>query len=218
MLRKVQDRFYKRAKALGYVARSAFKLEEIQKKHGVIPPGSHVLDLGCTPGSWLQVACQALGKQGGQVVGIDLQATPLPAQHCDGRVHILRGDVTAVSPHALRSLLHRDAGGHFGVILSDMAPSTSGSSHRDAVLSLGLAQTAARLALKTNPPLLKAGGRLVVKVLEGEGLQEFVEDMKRCFANVVRMRPAATRRESRELYVVCMGRNPSMGPESVTEA
>lgn len=206
MQRQVQDRFFHRAKALGYVARSAFKLEEIQKKHRVILPGSHVLDLGCTPGSWLQVACQALGPQGGQVVGVDLQATPRPARHCDSRVHILQGDVTAVSPDALRSHLHIGAGGHFGAILSDMAPSTSGSAHRDAALSLGLAQSAARLALRTDPPLLKPGGRLVVKVLEGEGLQHFVEEMKRCFARVIRIRPAATRRESRELYVVCMAR------------
>lgn len=206
MQRQVQDRFFNRAKALGYVARSAFKLEEIQKKHRVILPGSYVLDLGCTPGSWLQVACQALGKRGGRVVGIDLQATPLPAQHCDGRVHILRGDVIAVSPNVLRAPLPIDGGAQFGTILSDMAPSTSGSAHRDAALSLGLAGSAARLALKTDPPLLKAGGCLVVKVLEGEGLHDFVEDMKQCFVRVIRQRPVATRRESRELYVVCMGK------------
>lgn len=207
MQRQLHDKFFKRAKALGYVARSAFKLEEIQRKHRIILPGSHVLDLGCTPGSWIQIACQALGQTGGRVVGIDLQTTPRPTHYCDYRVHILQGDATAVSPDLLRQPLPKNAHGQFGTILSDMAPSTSGNANRDAASSSRLARSALDLALQTNPPLLKAGGCLVVKVLEGEGLQQLVEDMKRFFAKVIRKRTVATRRESRELYIICMNRH-----------
>jgi len=139
------------------------------------------------------------------VVGIDIQPTERPRQHCDSRVHILQGDVTKVSPALLSQHLPPEAGGQYGAILSDMAPSTTGAASRDALRSVALSRCAARLALNGRPPLLAPGGNMVVKVLEGEGFHEFVTDLRQFFVKVLRMRPHATRQESRELYVVCLG-------------
>lgn len=92
--RKLNDKFFKQAKSEGYVARSAFKLLEIQQKHKIIPKGGYILDLGCHPGAWLQVSCQSLGppKQGGLVLGVDIQETAVPGKYCDERVKIIHGD------------------------------------------------------------------------------------------------------------------------------
>ncbi|EOY18047.1 FtsJ-like methyltransferase family protein isoform 2 [Theobroma cacao] len=89
------DFFYREAQRLGYVARSAFKLLQIQKQYKLIKPGSAILDLGCAPGAWLQVACQSLGplKNGGAVVGIDLKKVKVPSLHCDSRVQTVSADV-----------------------------------------------------------------------------------------------------------------------------
>lgn len=84
----------------GYVARSAFKLLEIQQKHKLIPPGGNVLDLGCHPGAWLQVACQSIGPKGkgGLVLGVDIQATLPPPRYTDDRVHIVQADARTLGP------------------------------------------------------------------------------------------------------------------------
>lgn len=103
MSRILHDSFFKQAKKEGYIARSAYKLMEIQRKHKVIPSGGNVLDLGCSPGAWLQVACQSLGPpaKGGAVVGIDLTAMKPPARYCDARVHVLHGDARDLTPELL---------------------------------------------------------------------------------------------------------------------
>ncbi|KAL9249741.1 Ribosomal RNA large subunit methyltransferase E-like protein [Drosera capensis] len=99
----VPDFFYKEAQRLGYVARSAFK---VQEKYKLIKPGSSVLDLGCAPGAWLQVACQSLGpkKNGGVVVGIDLKNVKVPSSHCDSRVQTVCADVLNLPRDQVRSL------------------------------------------------------------------------------------------------------------------
>ncbi|CAI5537586.1 unnamed protein product, partial [Closterium sp. Naga37s-1] len=102
-----QDFFFKEARRLGYVARSAFKLQEVQRRHAVIKRGGAVLDLGCCPGAWLQVACQALGPiaQGGCVIGVDIQRTSVPQRWCDGRVQVIQADAFTLSPLFLLRLL-----------------------------------------------------------------------------------------------------------------
>lgn len=204
------DRFFKLAKAQGYVARSAFKLIELQKKHNLIRRGGTVLDLGCSPGSWLQVACQAIGPphRGGLVVGVDIQDARSPEQHVDAeRVRVLQADVRTILPSTLRTLLPPSAAG-YDAILSDMAPSTSGVIVADVAQSLDLAQCAADLALGGNAPLLAPHGNLVVKVLEGHGLPKFVKQLQPCFHRVLRARPKATRSESREIYVLGLCHDP----------
>lgn len=100
------DFYYKEAQRLGYVARSAFKLLQIQKHSNIIKSGSSVLDLGCAPGSWLQVACQSLGplQHGGSVLGIDVKKVKVPPLHCDSRVHTIAADVMSLPKHQLRAL------------------------------------------------------------------------------------------------------------------
>lgn len=99
----LQDHFFKEAKKAGYVSRAAYKLLEIQRKHGVIRPGAKVLDLGCVPGAWLQVACQQLGprERGGVVLGVDLQPPVVPPKHCDDRVRVIQADARLLSPEQL---------------------------------------------------------------------------------------------------------------------
>nr|GMD57456.1 putative ribosomal RNA methyltransferase mrm2, mitochondrial isoform X1 [Ipomoea batatas] len=150
------DFFYREAQRLGYVARSAFKLLQMQKQYKLITPGSSVLDLGCAPGAWLQVACQSLGplKNNGAVVGIDLkvcfpenleQKVKVPAMHCDSRVQTVCADVMKLPRDQIRDLSPQQKG--FSVVLSDMCPLVSGITTRDAVLSAELGLRALNLAV-----------------------------------------------------------------------
>ncbi|KAL0033063.1 hypothetical protein WJX79_000767 [Trebouxia sp. C0005] len=186
--RVLNDKFFKKAKAEGYLARSAFKLQELQQKHKLIAPGSRVLDLGCSPGAWLQVACKCLGpkSRGGLVLGIDIQDVVLPKEHCDDRVEILQADARKLD---VRELFSKSEGFH--VVLSDMCHSTMGSSSADMDGSNGL---------------LLPKGNLVMKLLQGAGSQEFAHQLRQHFNKVAWARPAATRSESREIYLLGLGR------------
>ncbi|WCJ19638.1 Ribosomal RNA large subunit methyltransferase E [Euphorbia peplus] len=215
------DFFCREAQRLGYVARSAFKLLQIQKKHNLITPGSSVLDLGCAPGAWLQVACQSLGplKDGGSVVGIDLKRVKVPSEHCDVRVKTACADVMNLPKHQVRALSPQKAG--FSVILSDMCPSVSGITTRDAALSVELGMQALDLALgdlaisddrplesasdEDNNGVLRTRGNLVVKLLESEDIQELMRICKPLFTKASWLRPKATRSSSREIYLICRG-------------
>eukprot|EP00238_Polyblepharides_amylifera_P003819 CAMPEP_0196586640 /NCGR_PEP_ID=MMETSP1081-20130531/55064_1 /TAXON_ID=36882 /ORGANISM="Pyramimonas amylifera, Strain CCMP720" /LENGTH=187 /DNA_ID=CAMNT_0041908591 /DNA_START=94 /DNA_END=654 /DNA_ORIENTATION=+ len=184
--RNLFDFYAKEAKRLGYLARSAFKLQQIQAKHKVIPVGGAVLDLGCSPGSWLQVACTALGppSRGGFVLGLDLTNTPVPGKHCDLRVKTMQADVLQILP---AELLELHASG-FNTVLSDMAPKTCGLAKVDVEKSLRLAKAAYFLATGVDSPglpredvevrggdggVLKEGGNFVVKILEGAGVRDW---------------------------------------------
>nr|KAJ0221937.1 hypothetical protein LSAT_V11C200094030 [Lactuca sativa] len=219
------DFFYREAQRLGYVARSAFKLLQIQKQYKLITPGSSVVDLGCAPGAWLQVACQSLGplKNGGVVVGIDLKVIMLliivlkvkvPSTHCDSRVSTVCADVMNLPKHQLLNLSPQKKG--FSVVLSDMCPLVSGITTRDAALSMELGMRALDLALgKTEKQpnqeeeeeddvgVLKAGGHLIVKLLESEDTKELSKICKPLFRKSSWLRPKATRSNSREIYLIC---------------
>ncbi|KAK3248996.1 hypothetical protein CYMTET_41565 [Cymbomonas tetramitiformis] len=212
MKRNIHDFYFKEAKRLGYIARSAFKLQEIQQRHRVVQKGGSVLDLGCSPGAWLQIACRALGPRGGNVLGLDLKPTPLPIRHCDHRVHTIQQDATELDFYDF-SKLHPPL---FTTVLSDMCPDTSGSARLDVSASLELAQTALGIAVGDvngtvdeafeqggqRKGVLRQGGNFVVKILEGSGSREFGELCKGTFTKVVWMRPKATREESREVYLI----------------
>ncbi|KAJ0045216.1 uncharacterized protein LOC116109149 [Pistacia vera] len=222
------DFFYREAQRLGYVARSAFKLLQIQKQHKLIKPGSSVLDLGCAPGAWLQVACQSLGplKNGGTVVGIDIKKVKVPSLHCDARVQTFSADVLNLPKTQVRALSPKQKG--FSVILSDMCPSVSGITTKDAALSAELGMRALDLAvgraasahpvddrgeehpndLNSDPDengVLKPGGHLVIKLLESEDVKEFNQICKPLFRKASWLRPKATRSSSREIYLICQG-------------
>ncbi|MEZ6242229.1 MAG: RlmE family RNA methyltransferase [Phycisphaerales bacterium] len=189
--RVLQDEYFKRAKAEGYVARSAYKLLEINERKKLIRPGDRVLDLGCAPGSWLQVAAQLVGDRG-RVVGLDLQRVT----HAMGaNVTTIVGDVDEVEASALTQA----GGGIFDAVISDMAPSTSG--HGDHFRSVRLCRT----ILGMLPEVLRKGGSLAMKVLEGEEMRALVRETDAEFEEARAFKPKASRDVSTETYIVAKG-------------
>lgn len=162
--RILHDAYFRKAKAEGYLARSAYKLLEIQQRRGVLQPGQAVLDLGCAPGSWLQVASRLVGGDAGEqglVVGLDLQPVqaPMPAN-----VATMVGDLTTIPDQRLLEPLValRGQGALYDAVISDMAPNTSGAG--DHYRSVRLCEA----ILDRLPGILRPGGSLVYKVFEGE--------------------------------------------------
>lgn len=186
------DVFHRRAKQEGFVARSAFKLEEIDARHRILSAGARVLDLGCRPGSWLQVAARTVGPHGA-LVGLDRQ--PLDADVPGARVVV--GDVFDVSVEALLGDLPA-----FDVVLSDMAPDTSGIRSMDQARSEALFERALDIALATLAP----GGAFVGKLFQGPDFQALMKRCRAAFAEVATQKPKSSRPESIELYVVAKGR------------
>ncbi|MCC5823572.1 MAG: RlmE family RNA methyltransferase [Phycisphaerales bacterium] len=196
--RVLHDKYFKQAKREGYLARSAYKLIEIDDKRRVIPRAGKVLDLGCAPGSWLQVLAERTGEKG-EVVGVDLKRVTEPMP---GRVRTLVGDFTTMDP----TLLMGDDGKLFDAVFSDMAPDTSG--HGDDFLSARLCQS----VVDRLPSLLRRGGASVMKVFEGGGTPELIKRCKGCFVEAKPYKPDATREVSREIYLVCKKYRPPQTP------
>ncbi|MFO0833575.1 MAG: RlmE family RNA methyltransferase [Phycisphaerales bacterium] len=192
--RKLHDRYFKQAKAEGYVARSAYKLLEINEKFRIVRAGDRVLDLGCAPGSWMQVAAKTVGNKG-LVVGVDLQAV---GPNVAPGARTVQGDIFKVEPATLLEL----SGSLFNAVLSDMAPSTTG--HGDDFLSVRLC----RRVLEILPPLLAPGGSLAMKVLEGEEFPELLREVRALFARVKGFKPDSSRDVSREMFIVAGGYRP----------
>jgi 23S rRNA (uridine2552-2'-O)-methyltransferase len=186
------DVFHRRAKQQGFVARSVFKLEEIDQKHHLLRRGMRVLDLGCRPGSWLQYASGMVGPEGA-LVGIDRQPLDKPVPGA----RIVVGDVFAVSAAELRGELPA-----FDVVLSDMAPDTSGVRSLDQARSEGLFERALQIAEETLAP----GGHFVGKLFQGPDWQKLIKRAREGFADVRTMKPEGSRKESIEQYVVAMKR------------
>ncbi len=188
-----KDPYFRKAKAEGYRARSAYKLLQIQEKFRLIRHGDTVMDLGAAPGSWSQVAANLVGSKG-CVVALDLQEiAPIP------HVVILQGDMTdeTVQTHAIET-----AGGPVNVVLSDAAPSTSGIKSRDHALSMELTRAAFAVAQRC----LRRGGHLVIKVFEGPDLHPFFKkELKKSFRSARIFAPDASRKRSRETFIVAKG-------------
>lgn len=185
-----KDRFYRQAKQEGFRSRAAYKLQELARRLRLFSPGQRVVDLGCAPGGWLQVAARAVGGKG-RVIGIDIEeVTPLGFP----QVQVLRMDIFDPStPGRLRELL----GGLPDVVLSDMAPHTCGDHDADHARSVELVAAAGRLAAE----LLRPGGWFVAKVFDGGALSDLLRELAASFDDVRRLRPEATRDGSRELYL-----------------
>lgn len=190
------DPLYFAAKKQGYAARSVFKLEEIDGDFNLLRTGNYVVDLGCSPGSWLQYTSDRI-KERGLIVGVDLLPVKI-AVSC--QFQFLKADVFEVEPEKLLAFLGPEDG--FDVVLSDMAPNTSGIKSVDQDRSLVLCEQALALAQAT----LKKGGRFCVKILEGGGMQAFVKECRNTFEEVKIRRPKGTRAASMETYVVGMNR------------
>jgi 23S rRNA (uridine2552-2'-O)-methyltransferase len=190
-----RDHFHERAKREGYAARSAYKLEEIDRKLRLIAPGARVLDLGAAPGSWTQYASRAVGERG-VVVAVD--RAPLRIR-VPQNVRAITADALSVEPASLCAAV---GGARFDIVLSDMAPRTSGDRFVDQQRSADLCGRALWLARST----LRPGGSFVAKVLEGESTRDFVAAVRAEFRTVRLVRPEATRKRSTEVFVIGMGR------------
>jgi 23S rRNA (uridine2552-2'-O)-methyltransferase len=184
------DRFYQAAKKEGFLARSVFKLEEIDQKVRLFKPGARVLDLGCAPGSWLQYANKRVGGSGA-LVGIDRVRVDVPG------ARTLVGDVYQVPIADLLGELE-----HFDVVLSDMAPDTTGIKSADQAKSEALFERALEIALETLAP----GGHFVGKLFMGGGFQELLKRCRSAFEHVKNVKPESSRSHSIEQYVVGLGR------------
>jgi 23S rRNA (uridine2552-2'-O)-methyltransferase len=188
---KAKDHFFKKAKSEGLRARSAFKIEEIAKRHSLFRKGQAVLDLGAAPGGFLQVIANAVGTSG-TVVGVDIVAIrPLKAPGVKTAVlDVLASDFEA-------KLLGLYAG-PYDCVVSDLAPKTTGIKSTDEARSLALAGVALEVARKR----LKPGGSYVAKLFMGGGFEEFRDEVRKVFEVVKIVRPEATRGQSMEVYVV----------------
>ena len=193
----VNDARTREARRRGYPARSVFKLEEIDRRFRVLRPGSSVLDLGCAPGSWSLYAARKVGGKG-LVLGVDLQACEVAS---GGALTVVEGDATELAVEDISRL----CGGRcppFDVLLSDMAPRTTGVRVADHAASIELCETALALADRHLGP----GGSLVVKAFDGPDLRGFEERLRPRFERVRRVRPKGTRARSVEVFLVALMR------------
>lgn len=202
--RVLHDQFFKKAKDEGYLARSAYKLDEIADRHRLLPQAARVLDLGCAPGAWLQIASQLVGPKG-VVVGIDLKDV---RERIAPNVHTLAADAYQIQPQTLLDL----AGGMFDAVLSDMAPDTTGAGDTDHHRSVRLC----RRVLDLLPALLRRGGNLTMKVFEGGTYPALLKDTAALFQSAKGFKPKASRDISKEIYIVAQGyRPPSSTPRAL---
>ena len=192
--RQLNDPYVARARREGLRSRAAFKLMEIDDRAKLLKPGAKVVDLGAAPGGWSQVAAKRVrAGNGGRVVAIDLLAMdPLPG------VDFLQLDfLDPDAPERLKALL----GGAADVVLTDMAANATGHRATDHLKIMGLAEAAAEFARE----VLKPGGAFLAKVLQGGTEVELLASLKRDFASVKHVKPAASRSDSAELYVLATG-------------
>jgi len=186
-----RDRFFEKAKREGLRARSAYKLEEIQRRLRILRPGARVLDLGAAPGGWCQIAARVVGQRGA-VLGIDLDPiAPIP-----GPVETWVAD--AFAPELLERL-RSEGRAPFDALLSDLAPRTTGVRGTDEARSIALAERALDLATH----VLKPSGAAVVKLFMGGEFEAFLKRFKEAFAQVKVVKPeASVARASKEVYLV----------------
>jgi len=185
------DKFFKKARSEGFAARSVYKLEEIDKRVRLLRAGDRVLDLGCRPGSWMQYARQVVGPHG-LVAGIDRD--PLP-QAIPG-VRFLRGDIYETTDEELLGEAKA-----FDVVLSDMAPDTTGVRSADQARSARLFEEALNRAER----LLAPAGSFVGKIFQGPDVDTLRKRMQKRFNDVKLLKPEGSRQESLEVYLVGKG-------------
>jgi 23S rRNA (uridine2552-2'-O)-methyltransferase len=199
-----KDHFHHRAKREGYRSRAAYKLLEIQQSQRLLQPGQRVIDLGCWPGGWLQVAAEAVGRKG-RVVGVDLAAIDPPLDN--ENVIAFCADLT--QPGVVDELIER-LGGPADVVLSDAAPKLSGIRAADQAREGALLEGVETLL----GPLLRKGGTLLVKILEGPDAVSVDRRLRREFESAKTVKPSASRRGSSERYLLGRGyKGPSGQPE-----
>lgn len=194
-MKKYQDHYFKKAKQDKFPARSVYKLQEMDKRFKLLRTGQNILDLGATPGSWALYTARKTGPQG-KVLAIDINDSDVsfPAQ-----VKFIQGD--ALDPdQELRAEI--DSRSPFDLLLSDMAPKTTGIKLRDQTQSVELALAALALARDVLAP----GGTAAIKVFQGPDVPDFLSQMRELFGKVRTCKPKSSRPESTEVFVLGFGR------------
>ena len=190
-MKELHDHFFRKAQRESYRSRAAYKLIEIDDKRRILGKGDRVVDCGAAPGSWLQVASSRIGPRG-SVLGIDLK--PITPHGFAENVTLVEGDVMTTDVPAL-------LGGKADSVLSDMAPDTTGTPSADQFRSARLCDE----LLDRLPLWLKSGGACVMKVFEGEAYPELLRRASASFDKAKGFKPAASRSESVEMFLVCTG-------------
>ncbi len=196
--RQANDEYVKRAQQEGYRSRAVYKLLEINQRAKILRPGSTIVDLGAAPGSWSQVAAREVGPKG-RVVAVDiLPMDPLP------EVTFLQGDF--YEQEIVDKLMAIIKGCSVDLVMSDMAPNSSGMKAIDQPRAMYLAE----LALEFSQKVLINNGNLLLKLFQGEGFDEFVKEIRTSFKKVSVRKPKASRASSREVYMLALGFNVSL--------
>lgn len=193
--RQLNDPYVAQAKREGFRSRAAYKLQEIDDKHRFLKPGQVVVDLGAAPGGWSQIAAKRVGAvQGkGRVIAIDLLEMPEIPGVTFAQMDFLDAD----APERLRAMI----GGGADVVMSDMAANTTGHRKTDQLRIVGLVESAAEFACE----ILNPGGVFLAKVFQSGADADLVAQLKRDFATVKHVKPAASRQDSSERYVLAIG-------------
>ncbi|HPA14767.1 MAG TPA: RlmE family RNA methyltransferase [Desulfobacterales bacterium] len=189
-----EDHFSRQAKKENFPARSVYKLKEIQHKYRLIKKGDKILDLGCYPGSWLLYAAELTGKEG-LVVGVDRKPVSI---NIPSHVKIYTCDILSIEDEFLQSM-----GKDFNVVISDMAPPTTGNKFVDAARSSDLSRAALSVARKVLTP----GGSFLCKIFQGEDFKTFSDLVKSIFNKHKIFKPQSSRKASREIYIIGFGKN-----------
>jgi len=191
--RHLSDPFVKQAQRDGYRSRSAYKLIELNEKDRLIRPGMRVMDLGSAPGGWSQVAGKLVGEKG-RILATDI----LPMDELKN-VDFIQGDFT--DDATLERIFEWLGAGKFDLIISDIAPNISGIESADQGRSIWFLE----LALDTVRKTLKPGATFVAKMFQGSGSDEYLKELRTHFEKVLIRKPEASRKESREVYLVAKG-------------
>jgi 23S rRNA (uridine2552-2'-O)-methyltransferase len=186
-----KDQFRRLARDQGYRSRSAFKLKQINESYRILNRGYCVVDLGCAPGGWIQIALSEVGPTG-KVIGIDIKKIePLT------EAFIIQGSIE--EEDIINSIL-KISNSKVDVVLSDLSPNVSGNWELDHARQIDLTRTALQLSNK----ILKKGGKVVLKVFQGDMLNELIGELKKEFKKVIRTKPNASRQVSSEIYLICI--------------
>ena len=189
-----KDPFRRLARDQGYRSRSAFKLKQINQSYRILNKGDCIVDIGCAPGGWMQIALTEVGTKG-KVIGVDIKKIePL------SNAFILQGNIE--DEHVTDNIL-KISNSCVDVVLSDLSPNVSGNWELDHARQIDLTRNALRLS----SIILKKRGKAVFKVFQGDMLNELVVELKKKFKKVILTKPNASRQVSSEIYLICLDYN-----------
>lgn len=190
-----KDQFRRLARDQGYRSRSAFKLKQINESYRILNKGQCVVDIGCAPGGWMQIALSGVGTKG-KVIGVDIKKIePL------ANAFVIQG---SIEEEKIRDSILTISNSCVDVVLSDLSPNVSGNWELDHARQIDLTRNALDLSRK----ILKKGGKAVFKVFQGDMLNELIVELKKGFKKVIITKPNASRQVSSEIYLICIDYKP----------